>query len=237
MFFKLLKKNKNAVGYYALPEQDIAPILEYCNTIPKEIETIAVIGIGGSSLGAKAVYEFIKPVKDLPRKLYFFESTDPINITDLISKFDVKKTHFLVISKSGSTVETFSIYKYIYSLQSDPSAYTFITDPDSPLEKYAKEINASVLYLPNNVGGRFSVLSTVGLVPLAMCGIDIKLCCQGQDRSKRVFLNMDLLRIYCLKKLSIMQKTMHVTISTVFSPIRKHSSIFVNGMYNFGEKV
>ncbi len=185
--FQAINKEQEEIGYYALPDQDVTPILEYCNTIPKEIETIAVIGIGGSSLGAKAVYEFIKPVKDLPRKLYFFESTDPINITDLISKFDVKRTHFLVISKSGSTVETFSIYKYIYSLQSDPSAYTFITDPDSPLEKYAKEINASVLYLPNNVGGRFSVLSTVGLVPLGMCGIDIKSLLAGASLIKNSF--------------------------------------------------
>ena len=167
--------------------QDVSSILAYCNEIPKEIETIAVIGIGGSSLGAKAVYEFMKPVKDLSRKLYFFESTDPINITDLLSRFDINKTHFLVISKSGSTVETFSIYKYIYSLQDDPSAYTFITDPGSPLDKYAKEINASVLPLPDNVGGRFSVLSTVGLVPLAMCGIDIKALLEGAKEIKDSF--------------------------------------------------
>lgn len=185
--FKAIKKERNSIGYYALPSQDVSSILAYCSEIPKEIESIAVIGIGGSSLGAKAVYEFMKPVKDLPRKLYFFESTDPINVTDLLSKFDIKKTHFLVISKSGSTVETFSIYKYIYSLQDDPSAYTFITDPGSPLDKYAKEINASVLPLPDNVGGRFSVLSTVGLVPLAMCGIDIKALLEGAKTIKNSF--------------------------------------------------
>lgn len=185
--FEAIKKEQKSIGYYSLPEQDISSILEYCYAIPQAVETIAVIGIGGSSLGAKAVYEFMKPVKDLPRKLYFFESTDPINITDLLSKFDIKKTHFLVISKSGSTVETFSIYKYIYSLQNDPSAYTFITDPGSPLEKYAKEINASVIPLPDNVGGRFSVLSTVGLVPLAMCGIDIKDLLEGAKAVKKSF--------------------------------------------------
>ena len=185
--FQAIKKERNSIGYYALPSQDVSSILAYCSEIPKEIETIAVIGIGGSSLGAKAVYEFMKPVKDLPRKLYFFESTDPINVTDLLSKFDIKKTHFLVISKSGSTVETFSIYKYIYSLQDDPSAYTFITDPGSPLDKYAKEINASVLPLPDNVGGRFSVLSTVGLVPLAMCGIDIQALLEGAKEIKDSF--------------------------------------------------
>jgi len=123
--FQAIEKEQNSIGYYGLPEQDITSILEYCKTISDNVETIAVIGIGGSSLGAKAVYEFIKPVKDLKRKLYFFESTDPINITTILSKFDIKKTHFLVISKSGNTVETFSIYKYIYSLQNDASSYTF----------------------------------------------------------------------------------------------------------------
>jgi len=198
--FQAIKKEQESIGYYSLPDQNISSILEYCNTISKDVETIAVIGIGGSSLGAKAVYEFIKPVKDLPRKLYFFESTDPINISDLLSKFDVKKTHFLVISKSGSTVETFSIYKYIYSLQSDASAYTFITDPDSPLEKYAKEIKASVLYLPDNVGGRFSVLSTVGLVPLSMCGIDIKSLLGGASAIKNSFFDHGYLRDILLSK-------------------------------------
>jgi len=195
-----IKKEQNSIGYYSLPEQDVTSILEYCNSISEDVGTIAVIGIGGSSLGAKAVYEFIKPVKDLPRKLYFFESTDPINITDLLSKFDVNKTHFLVISKSGTTVETFSIYKYIYSLQDDPSAYTFITDPESPLEKYAKEINASVLPLPDNVGGRFSVLSTVGLVPLAMCGIDIKALLSGAKSIKDSFFEHGYIQDMLLRK-------------------------------------
>jgi len=126
--FEAIKAEQETIGYYALPEQNIEPIISYAETIPKTVETIAVIGIGGSSLGAKAVYEFVKPVKKLQRKLYFFESTDPINITTLLSEIDLENTHFLVISKSGTTIETFSIYKYIYSLHSDPNAYTFITD-------------------------------------------------------------------------------------------------------------
>ena len=198
--FQAIEKEQDTIGYYKLPEQDITPILEYCNSIPDSVESIAVIGIGGSSLGAKAVYEFIKPVKDPKRKLYFFESTDPINITCILSKFDIKKTHFLVISKSGNTVETFSIYKYIYSLQSDASAYTFITDPNSPLEAYAKEIKASVLYLPDNVGGRFSVLSTVGLVPLALCGVDIQELLSGAKNVKESFFNDGYLKDTLLNK-------------------------------------
>ena len=204
--YEAIIKEEKDIGYYTLPEQDIDPILEYYNTIPNDIETIAVIGIGGSSLGAKAVYEFIKPVKNLKRELYFFESTDPINIREILSKLDISKTHFLVISKSGNTVETFSIYKYIYSLQNNASAYTFITDPNSPLEKYANEINASVLYLPDNVGGRFSVLSTVGLVPLALCDIDIQALLNGAKNIKDSFFKDGYLKSILLEKASYYAK-------------------------------
>ncbi len=198
--FNAILKEAKHIGYYALPEQDITPIFDYCKKIPKNIDTIAVIGIGGSSLGAKAIYEFIKPVKKLTRKLYFFESTDPINITNLLSDIDLNKTHFLVISKSGTTIETFSIYKYIYSLQNDPNAYTFITDPNSPLEKYAKEINSHVLYLPENVGGRFSVLSSVGLVPLALSGIDIQTILDGALTLQKSFFEAGYMKDTLLKK-------------------------------------
>jgi len=198
--FDTIRQEQNSIGYYSLPDQDITPILNYCQTVPDEINTIAVIGIGGSSLGAKAVYKFVTPLNTPRRKLYFFESTDPINITTLLSKIDLEKTHFLVISKSGTTVETFSVYKYIYSLKSNPKSYTFITDPGSPLERYARKINASVLHLPENVGGRFSVLSTVGLVPLALCGINIKALLNGAKGIKESFFKDGYIKDTLLKK-------------------------------------
>ncbi|HQR73682.1 MAG TPA: glucose-6-phosphate isomerase [Sulfurovum sp.] len=198
--FAAIQKEQSVIGYYALPNQDIGAITSYCATLSTEITTIAVIGIGGSSLGAKAVYEFMKPVQELTRKLYFFESTDPINISDLISKLDLSTTHFLIISKSGTTTETISVYKYLYTLQSDPKVYTFITDPGSPLEKYAHSIKASVLHLPDSVGGRFSVLSSVGLVPLALCGIDIEALLLGAKKIKNSFFNDGYLKETLLKK-------------------------------------
>ena len=198
--YEALQEEEKTIGYYALPEQNIAAVTEYCKTISAEVKTIAVIGIGGSSLGAKAVYEFLKPVESLSRELYFFESTDPINIKSLLAKIDVAKTHFLVISKSGTTVETFAIYKYILSLQSDASSYTFITDPGSALEKYAQNIHANVLHLPDNVGGRFSVLSVVGLVPLALCGIDIQALLHGANTIKKSFFDHGYLHDILLQK-------------------------------------
>ena len=216
--FTAIEKEYHTIGYYALPNQDTTSIMEYCQTISNTIDTIVVIGIGGSSLGAKAVYEFVKPVKELKRKLYFFESTDPINITTLLSKINLETTHFLVISKSGTTVETFSIYKYIYSLHSNPKSYTFITDQGSPLEQYAQSIQSSVLYLPENVGGRFSVLSTVGLVPLALCGIDIQTLLQGAQVVKESFFNDGYLKDTLLKKAAYYAKNhAHYHINCLFA--------------------
>lgn len=185
--FHTIQEEQHTIGYYSLPEQDTKALRAYCSTIPDTVTTIAVIGIGGSSLGAKAVYEFMKPVKKLQRTLCFFESTDPVNITTQLATLDFETTHFLVISKSGTTVETFAIYKYIYSLHPLADAYTFITDPDSPLETYATHIGASVLHLPDNVGGRFSVLSTVGIVPLMLCGIDTEALLNGAKQIKESF--------------------------------------------------
>ena len=198
--YNAIVKEQASIGYYHLPEQDISDIVTYASTIPEEIESIAVIGIGGSSLGAKAVYEFLKPTYPPKRKLYFFESTDPINIKHLLSQIETEKTHFLVISKSGTTVETFAIYKYILTLQSNPAAYTFITDPGSSLEKYAEAIEANVLHLPENVGGRFSVLSVVGLLPLALCGIDISALLKGASHIKKSFFEHGYLQDILLQK-------------------------------------
>ena len=198
--FDAICKEVNVRGYYNLPEQDISPILDFEKKISDDIENIAIIGIGGSSLGAKAIYEFIKPSRKLKRKLYFFESTDPINISTLLAKLNLEKTHFFVISKSGTTVETFSVYKYLYSLHSNASSYTFITDWGSPLEKYAKEIGAETLHLPNNTGGRFSVLSIVGLMPLVLAGIDIEKLLSGASTIKKSFFEGGYIKDTLLKK-------------------------------------
>ena len=189
LLFSEIEKETLNIGYYNLPEQNVDKILAYAKDFDDKIENIVVLGIGGSSLGAKAIYEFLKPVKQPTRKLYFFESTDPLNIMDLLSKIDLKKSHFLIISKSGTTVETISIFKYLYNKQSSALNYTFITDENSALDKFAQEIGSKTFYLPANVGGRFSVLSVVGLLPLSLCGVDIKELLLGANRVKESFFN------------------------------------------------
>jgi glucose-6-phosphate isomerase len=188
LFDEIISEQK-VIGYYDLPNQDINKILKFVDSFDKNITNIMVIGIGGSSLGAKAVYEFLKPVQKLKRKLFFFESTDPLNIYTLLNQVDLDKTHFLVISKSGGTVETISIFKYIFAQNPKKDRYTFITDNNSKLDEFAQELGSNVFYLPENVGGRFSVLSVVGLLPLALSGIDIKELLVGAKKIQKHFFN------------------------------------------------
>lgn len=207
-----IEKERLEIGYYNLPTQNIDEILNFVEEFDERIETIVVLGIGGSSLGSKAIYEFLKPVKKLKRNLLFFESTDPLNIQDILSQIDMKKSHFLVISKSGTTVETISIFKYLYAQKQDVNSYTFITDSGSMLDDFAKSIKAKRFYLPNDIGGRFSVLCVVGLLPLALCGVDISSLLNGSNRVKESFFNDGYLKESLLNK-AIFYAKYHTTYS------------------------
>jgi len=204
--FASVKEEQQKVGYFTLPQQQTEILLAYVEDMPEHIKTIAVIGIGGSALGAKAVYEFIRPTRKLARELCFFESTDPIHIHRMLEQIDLNVTHFIVISKSGTTVETMAIYKYILALQSDHTNYTFVTDPGSPLDRYAKTTGAACFHLPSNVGGRFSVLSVVGLLPLALCGIDISQLLKGAEFVQQSFFEQGYMHDTLLKKAAFYAK-------------------------------
>lgn len=204
--FKAIEEERQVIGYYNLPEQKVDDILKYAEGFDETVENIIVLGIGGSSLGAKAIYQFLKPVKKPKRKLFFFESTDPLNIMDILSQVEREKTHFLVISKSGTTVETISIFKYLYAEQQESSNYTFITDRSSALDTFAQTIGSKIFYLPENVGGRFSVLSVVGLLPLALCGVDIQRLLKGANAVKESFFNDGYLKESLLNKATFYSK-------------------------------
>ena len=197
--FKSICTERDTIGYYSLPFQDIKPLIEFEKGFSRDIENIVVIGIGGSSLGAKAVYNFLKPIKEFKRKLCFFETTDPLNITELEQKIDLDKSHFLVISKSGSTLETIALFKYFLS-KCKKEQFSFITELDSPLAKLANSFNAKIFEIPKNVGGRFSVLSSVGLVPLILAGVDIESLLNGAKKVYNSFFNDGYMKDTLLKK-------------------------------------
>ena len=170
--FQEIEKEKEYIGYYNLVSQDTTAFKEYAKTVKQK--NIVVIGIGGSTLGTYAIYKFLKHSRNLSKKLYFLETTDPIDIKAKLEAVDLEDTLFIVISKSGTTVETVSIFKYIHSLVNiDKNNTLIITEFDSKLNSYAKTNEMKTFEIPKDVGGRFSVFSAVGLLPLAIVGIDI----------------------------------------------------------------
>ena len=170
--FESIKKEREHIGYYNLVHQDTHSFKEYASSVKQK--DIVVIGIGGSTLGTYAIYKFLKHSKNLSKKLHFLESTDPIELQSKIETIDLKDALFIVISKSGTTVETVSIWKYINSLiKCDKTNTVVVTENDSKLNAYAKTNEMQTFEIPKDVGGRFSVFSAVGLLPLAIVGLDI----------------------------------------------------------------
>ena len=185
-----LKEEQDSIGYYKLPFADTSYIKEYAKSITKE--TIVVIGIGGSSLGASAIYDFLKIKNNLQKRLLFLETTDPIDIKSKIDSLDLDDTLFLAISKSGTTVETISILKYLSTIvEFDKDNLVVISETNTPLDNYARELDIQTFKVPNNVGGRFSVFSVVGLLPLAIIGVDIDNMLNGAKKVYTNFFNQD----------------------------------------------
>ena len=186
--FEEIVKEREDIGYYNLVFSDTSKYKEYAKSVVQK--NIVVIGIGGSTLGTYAIYKFLKYSKNLSKKLYFLETTDPIDIRSKLENIELDDTLFVVISKSGTTIETISIFKYINSLiKCDKNNTLVITESDSKLSGYAKANGITSFDIPKNVGGRFSVFSAVGLVPLAIVGVDIDQLLSGAKEMHDSFFN------------------------------------------------
>jgi len=165
------------IGYYKLP-QDSLSLVDDAKALHCEFSQIVVVGIGGSSLGIKAIESILKPITPDAKEMIFFENSDPITISENISKIKIDEACFFIISKSGSTIETTSIFKTLidhFDLKLDNAKNIFaITDEGSALSSFASTHNIKQFNIPHNVGGRFSVLSAVGVVPLVFASYDAR---------------------------------------------------------------
>ncbi|WP_419768042.1 glucose-6-phosphate isomerase [Arcobacter sp.] len=187
--FEKIEKEKGYIGYYNLPYQDTSEIKEFAKTVTQK--DIVVVGIGGSSLGTFAIHKFLQH-KENDKKLHFLESTDPLDLQRRISKINLNDALFIIISKSGTTVETVSILKYLHTLINIDSKNTIcITENDSKLKTFANSRDIKTFEIPKDVGGRFSVFSTVGLVPLAIMGLDIDELLSGCKEVSDSFFSKD----------------------------------------------
>ncbi len=184
--FDLVHNEIDEIGYYNLPLQDTTRLKRFsANVIQKHI---AIIGIGGSTLGTYAIYNFLKKAHSYEKTLHFFESTDPMDIKSRLTELDLKDTVFIIISKSGATIETISIFKYFASLITiNKLNCIIVSESDSKLTAFANKNEIATFEVPKNVGGRFSVFSAVGLLPLAIVGVDIDKLLAGARMVKDSF--------------------------------------------------
>jgi len=184
------------MGWADLPyNQDavVADILDYAKSVKDKIEYFVVLGIGGSALGPAAVFTALCHFRhnDLPKdkqKIKFLveDNVDPERMLALLDVIEPEKTLFNVITKSGATSETMSQYLIISDLLKkkigakwNEHIVATTSSAKGNLIKLAKENNFKTFYIPDGVGGRFSELCPVGLLPAAIMGIDIKAMLEG----------------------------------------------------------
>ncbi|PAF53264.1 glucose-6-phosphate isomerase [Helicobacter sp. 13S00482-2] len=196
----LERKNKKS-GYYELPFeqkalQDSEAYIREHKAFLDSIKNIVIIGIGGSSLGLKAIDGLLSHLSTRKKiQLAFLEHTDPIEVKKSLHNIHIQDTLFIIISKSGTTIETSSLMKYVihrYSLFENAetkSHLLFITDEESPLYFLGKKEQIPVVSISKNIGGRFSVLSSVGVLPLMLLGYDTKRLLQGAGEFESNFFN------------------------------------------------
>ena len=199
----MAQKDSGEVGFFDLPISQgdlLKQIEEFKNSNPllmhNRLKDLVIVGIGGSSLGVKAVDDLLQFSNNRNiRNIHFLENLDPIYLMDILKKIEFDKAMFLVVSKSGTTVETISLAKYLVNYVKKRSLISnyhdhvaIISDKGSALHKLANRLSLQFFEIPCNVGGRFSVLSSVGLVPLSLLGYDIKQLLDGANQfAKRFF--------------------------------------------------
>lgn len=185
--FDALKKemDSNEIGYYKLPETSKEIVDEIEALHVENFSQVIVIGIGGSSLGIKAIDQILRPYGEDIKEILYLENSDPVSISLTLRKIKKDEALFFVISKSGGTIETTSIFKTVIqycslNLQGDDKNRVFaITDSGSALSDFANYHKITQFNIPLNVGGRFSVLSAVGVAPLMMAGYDMEAVLKG----------------------------------------------------------
>jgi len=172
----------NALGWVNIADEmlkDAEEITKFVNSIKSKFNYCIVLGMGGSSLAPEVFRTVFKNKKGYP-KLFVLDTTNPEQILDTERQLNLKKTLFIVASKSGTTTEPHSQLVYFYgklkkSVKNAGQNFIAITDAETELVKLAEKLNFRKTFInPSDIGGRFSALSYFGLVPAAIMGIDIK---------------------------------------------------------------
>jgi glucose-6-phosphate isomerase len=186
------RRDRGEYGFYGLGDQGatVKEIAAFAEGLGQAHDHVLVLGIGGSALGARALLSALRPpawnelddeAREYFPRLTVLENVDPTSVAAALKRIDPRRVLVNVISKSGGTAETMAQYLVVRGWLEDAlgSAATrhlvFTTDPErGALRELASREGIATLSVPPAVGGRFSVLSPVGLLPAALVGIDIQ---------------------------------------------------------------
>ena len=185
------ERENNELGFYNLPDdtKTVEKIIKLAANLRQKCDDLIVLGIGGSALGGIALFKALchplhnllpKEKRKAPR-VFFLDNVDPVMCRAVFNQVNPAKTVVAVVSKSGTTVETVSQFLIVRELMEKKPGKSaaaekivvITDDKPNPLRDLARQSGYHFLPVPANVGGRFSVLSPVGLFPAAMLGIDI----------------------------------------------------------------
>lgn len=169
------------LGFWGLPDggDAVSAVHAAAARLRDMADTLVVLGIGGSCLGGQTVEQALCGESD--KRVLFVDNVDPVSFDRMLAGLDLSRTVFNVISKSGGTVETaaeFVLVRDVLKRTLGEDAYKARVLATTDLEKglmrtIALRDGLSMLGVPDNVGGRFSVLTAVGLLPAAFAGVDI----------------------------------------------------------------
>ena len=215
-----LEFKEGNIGYFHLPKTGLDILDEVKEFIKnKEFDDLVVIGMGGSSLGTKAVCKLLGNKKI---RINFLDNLDFYSFSNVVNSLKFDKTLFFIVSKSGTTIETITIFKKIISkfeVKTFSKNFVFITDHGSNLEKLAKDLDVKVFNIPSNVGGRFSVLSPSTTVILEILGYDVKEFLNGASKCVNEF--------FIEKDDTILQKAYHYA---------THKKAKINVLFSYSDR-
>lgn len=222
---ELLHTGKGAgaefTGWLDLPENydkdEFARIKEAAKKIQKNSQVLIVIGIGGSYLGARAAIEFCKSqnynllAKDTPQILFSGNSISSTSLNEIKALVEGKDFAVNVISKSGTTTEpaiSFRVFREMliekYGKEGAAERIFVTTDKArGTLKALADTEGYETFVVPDEVGGRYSVLTAVGLLPIAVAGIDIDGLMKGAQDARQAFMDPDISKNDCYKYAAI----------------------------------
>ncbi|KKW42585.1 MAG: Glucose-6-phosphate isomerase [Candidatus Magasanikbacteria bacterium GW2011_GWA2_56_11] len=180
----------------------VAEIKQFVRERRERYRDVVVLGIGGSALGASCLQQSLTPLYGHKARrpgpgLYILDNIDPVMMREILDVINLKRTLFIVVTKSGGTPETLAQYFYFQALVAKAGGrvgqqFVVVTDPQEGFLRRAAERDGIPTFpVPPRVGGRFSVLTAVGLLPGAFMGVNIDKLLRGARVMRDRFLSPD----------------------------------------------